>query len=221
MKRTVYFLLLFFISTSAALFPGIINKSNDLKHSDCKGEEFFSFQTVLSELSTPNIKKVDDFKLKDYNGKEYSLSNYKEAKAIVLIFISTQCPVSNGYNGRMAELYKEFKDKNIVFLGINSNKEETVDAIKKHAEEKGLNFPILKDEKNKIADQLEASFTPEVYVLNNKLELLYHGRIDDSRRQDEVKTQDLKNTLNEILNGKEVSVKNTKAFGCTIKRVEN
>jgi len=220
MKKNVFFLLLFFISASTAIFAAG-NKTDELKPSDCKGEEFFSFKTVLSELSTSKIKKIDDFKLKDYNEKEYSLSNFKDAKAVVLIFVSTQCPVSNAYNSRMEKLYETFKDKDVVFLGINSNKEETTDKIKKHAEEKGLSFPILKDEKNKIADQLEASFTPEVYVLNNKLELLYHGRIDDSRREDEVKTQDLKNTINEILKGKEVSVKTTKAFGCTIKRVQS
>lgn len=166
-------------------------------------------------------KKFDNFSLKDVNGKEYSLQYFKNSKAIVIIFVSTRCPVSNDYNSRMESLYKEYKDKGVAFIGINSNKEESVEEIKEHSKKNGLNFLILKDVRNKIADKFGASFTPEVYVLNSSFELLYHGRIDDSRKIKNVKQEDLKNGLNEILSGKEVTVKETKAFGCTIKRVQN
>lgn len=163
---------------------------------------------------------VSNFKLKDYNGKEHSLSDYKDSKFIVLMFVSVQCPVSNAYNSRMANIYENYKDKNIAFLGINSNKTESVESIKEHAEEHGLEFTILKDQKNIIADELDASVTPEIYVLNSKdFKILYHGRIDDSRNESNISSKDLEKALNEILNGKEVSNPRTKAFGCTIKRV--
>ena len=119
----------------------------------------------------------------------------------------------------MEALNKKFKDKGIVFLGINSNNTETVDDAIAHAKENGLTFTILKDPGNKVADQLKASFTPEVYVFDGKRELLYHGRIDDSRRGDNITSPDLQNALDSILAGKPVAVKETKAFGCTIKRV--
>ena len=61
--------------------------------------------------------------------------------------------------------------------------------------------------------------TPEIYVLSNKFEQLYHGRIDDSQRESEISTTDLKNALKEILEGKEVNTPETKAFGCSIKRI--
>ncbi|MCX7875086.1 MAG: redoxin domain-containing protein, partial [Melioribacteraceae bacterium] len=138
--------------------------------------------------------KVENFKLKDYNGKEFQLTDFKGAKAIVIMFIATQCPVSNDYNSRMAELYNEYKDKGISFIGINSNKQESVDEIKEHAAKNKLAFTILKDEKNVIADKFQASFTPEIYVLNNNFEILYHGRIDDSRKIENVKEKDLKRT---------------------------
>lgn len=165
------------------------------------------------------LDKVEDFTLTDYNGNKHSLSQYKDSKAIVVMFIATECPVSNAYNSRMEKLFKEFSEKGITFLGINSNKAESVSRIKEHAKENGLTFPILKDEKNIIADKFEASVTPEIYVLNGNFDVLYHGRIDNSKSESEVVTQDLKNALNEILSGKEVSKKETKAFGCTIKRV--
>jgi len=177
---------------------------------------------ILSVIACANYSstnKINNFTLQDYNGKEHSLSDYKDSKAIVVIFVATECPVSNAYNSRMEDLYKEYDQKDIAFLGINSNKAESVERIKEHAEDNGLTFTILKDKNNVIADEFDASFTPEVYVLNRKYEILYHGRIDNSKNEADVVTQDLKNALNEILAGKEVTTKSTKAFGCSIKRV--
>jgi peroxiredoxin len=163
--------------------------------------------------------RVENFKLKDYNGKEYSLSDFRNSKGVVIMFIATQCPVSNGYNDRMAKLYSDYKDKGIVFVGINSNKEESAQEVKAHAKEHNLNFLILKDTGNIVADKFGASVTPETYLLNKDYEILYHGRIDDNRRGDEIKTQDLRNALDQYLSGKKIGVTSTKAFGCSIKRV--
>lgn len=170
-------------------------------------------------LLAGELKKAENFSLKDFNGKIHSLTDYKNSKAIVLIFVSTQCPVSNAYNERMAKLYESYKSKNVAFLGINSNKAEQIEEIKKHSSENNLQFAILKDDNNVIADKFEASFTPEVYVLNSNLELVYHGRIDDNRKAVDVKVSDLNAALDEILAGKSVTNSKTKAFGCSIKRV--
>lgn len=175
------------------------------------------FTAVL--LASGSLKKVEDFTLEDYNGVKHSLSDYKESKAIVLMFISTQCPVSNAYNGRMVDLYKDYTPKSVAFVALNANKTESLAEVKEHAKKQGFDFPILKDVNNDIADRLEASFTPEIYVLNSNFELLYHGRIDDSQRQANISLRDLRQALDEILAGKPVSVTSTKAFGCTIKRV--
>jgi peroxiredoxin len=188
---------------------------------------FLCAAVLLSIALTPNnylknnarSDKFDGFTLNDYEGNKHSLSDYTESKAIVIMFIATKCPVSNDYNSRMEKVFNDYKDKEVTFLGINSNKTEDVSEIKNHAKDNGLTFTILKDEKNVIADKFEASYTPEIYVLNNEFELLYHGRIDNSRRESEVNTTDLRNALEEILSGKSVSNPETKAFGCTIKRI--
>ena len=163
--------------------------------------------------------KYEIFTLTDYEGNKHSLSDYTESKAIVIMFIATKCPVSNDYNSRMEKVFIDYKDKEVSFLGINSNKSEDISEIGIHAKDNQLTFTILKDEKNIIADKFDASFTPEIFVLSNDFELLYHGRIDDSRRESEVKATDLRNALDEILSGKSVSKPETKAFGCTIKRI--
>ena len=163
--------------------------------------------------------KYEIFTLTDYEGNKHSLSDYTESKAIVIMFIATKCPVSNDYNSRMEKVFNDYKDREVTFLGINSNKAEDVSEIGIHAKDNELTFTILKDEKNIIADIFEASYTPEIFVLSNDFELLYHGRIDDSRRESEVNATDLRNALDEILSGKSVSKAETKAFGCTIKRI--
>lgn len=179
----------------------------------------FIFSAHLNSLDL-DFKKYVNFALYDYNNKLHNLTDFTTSKAIVIMFISTQCPVSNDYNSRMAKIYSDYKDKNISFLGINSNKQESINEIKNHAKQNNLEFIILKDSNNVIADIFAASFTPEIFVLNNNFEQLYHGRIDDSRKIENVEINDLTNALDEILSGKDVKVKNTKAFGCSIKRVE-
>jgi peroxiredoxin len=165
-------------------------------------------------------KKVENFSLEDYSGKKHALADYSSSKAIVLMFIATQCPVSNAYNDRMVQLYKDYTGKKVTFVGINSNKQESADDIKNHAKEHGFEFPILKDWNNAIADKLGASVTPEIFVLDKNFNILYHGRIDDSRRESEVTSQDLRAALDAVLAGKEVAIEETKAFGCSIKRIK-
>ncbi len=171
-------------------------------------------------LKPTETSKVENFTLEDYNGVQHSLTDYKDSKAIVVMFIATQCPVSNSYNVRMNELYGKYHDNGITFIGINSNKGESVEEIKQHAEEHGFKFPILKDWKNVVADKFGATVTPEIYVLNRNLDILYHGRIDNSMKPANVTSHDLQNALDDILSSKPVAVTSTKAFGCTIKKVD-
>lgn len=171
-------------------------------------------------LAGEELKKVGNFTLDDYNGVKHSLTDFKSSKAIVLMFMATQCPVSNAYNDRIEALQKEYAPKGVTFIGINANKQEGVEEIKNHAKEHGFSFTILKDWNNVIADKLGASVTPEIYLLNPNFELLYHGRIDDSQRENKVASRDLRTALDLALSGKAVTVRETKAFGCSIKRVQ-
>ncbi len=166
------------------------------------------------------LEKVSDFTLTDFDGKSHTLSELNTSKAIVIMFISARCPVSNAYNERMNLLFKDYTAKGVSFFAINSNTQEDADELKDHAEENNFKFAVLKDPGNKVADAYDAQVTPEIYVVNAKLDLFYHGRIDNSRREDEVESKDLRNALDEILAGKSVNTPDTKAFGCSIKRVE-
>ncbi len=165
-------------------------------------------------------KPAPSFTLKDAEGREYSLRDFLSKKYTVVMFIATQCPISNDYNERMAALYDEYAPKEIAFVGINSNKQEDVEEIREHAAKNGFKFPVLKDWNNVVADEYGAQVTPEVFVLDGKATVLYHGRIDDSRNSSKIKTHDLREALDALLAGKAVARTETKAFGCTIKRVK-
>jgi len=181
------------------------------------------FSTLAIASSPKNMKigeSVPSFTLKNYDGKEFSLPKVlKENKFTVLMFISTECPVSNGYNERMEQLCATYSKKGIAVIGINANKAEDVKAIAEHSKKHGFEFPVLKDERNKVADLYGAQVTPETYVLNAGGKLVYHGRIDDSRNPEKVQSHDLADALDNLLAGKEVKLNEAKAFGCTIKRI--
>ena len=182
---------------------------------------FLSLSVFAGDLKSLKVgEESPSFTLKNYDGKEVGLNKVlKEHKFTVLMFISTQCPVSNGYNERMVKLNETFGGKGIAFIGINANKEEDVKAIAAHSKEHGFIFPVLKDEQNKIADAYGAQVTPETFVLNPQGKLLYHGRIDDSRNLAKVKSNDLADALEKLLAGKELTKTDLKAVGCSIKRV--
>ena len=161
---------------------------------------------------------IEDFTLPDVDNKDRSLKSLAGKNGTVLLFIAVQCPVSNAYNERMAKLAEDYQAKGIAIIGINSNVAEDAAAVKSHAAEHKLSFPILKDPGNKIADRLGAAVTPEAYFLDANNKLIYHGRIDNSRNAAQVESNDLRNALDAALAGKAVEKTEAKAFGCTIKR---
>ena len=173
-----------------------------------------------SEVPAPPAigSTIEDFTLPDVNGPDRSLQSLAGKNGTVLLFIAVQCPVSNAYNERMEQLAQDYKAKGINVVGINSNVAEDASAVKSHAAEHKLSFPILKDPGNKIADKLGASVTPEAYFIDAKSKLLYHGRIDNSRNAAQVESSDLRNALEQALSGKPVEKTEAKAFGCSIKR---
>lgn len=142
------------------------------------------------------------------------------SKAVVVVFDATRCPYAKGYKQRVAAMGKEYGAKGVTFVTVNSNKTEAAAEVAEDAKAHGFAFPVLKDEGNRVADLYGANKTPEVYVLSPAGTLLYRGRIDETHDDPKnVKSPDLRNALDAILSGKPVPAAETKAFGCTIKRV--
>jgi peroxiredoxin len=161
------------------------------------------------------------FSLTTLDGQAFTLAEAARShKAVVVMFIATQCPYSNAYNDRMRDMAAAYAKRGVLFVGINSNKTEPAEEVASHAKKHGFAFPLMKDPENKVADLYDARHTPEIYVVDSQGILRYHGRIDENYENPAgVTSPDLKNALEEMLAGKPVQKAETKAFGCSIKRV--
>lgn len=181
---------------------------------------FVNARTIVADVPAPPIigSTIADFTLPDTSGATHTLASLMGKNGAVLIFIATECPVSNAYNERMEKLAQDYKVRGIHVIGINANSTEPASRVKEHAAKNNLTFPILKDDGNKIADMLGATRTPEAYFLDAKNTLLYHGRIDNSRDVTQVNTSELRDALEATLSGKPVPKTTANAFGCSIKR---
>jgi peroxiredoxin len=177
--------------------------------------------TVALALAAPQAiqigQKADNFSLKDPAGIEHGL--FERPPATVVLFVATQCPVSNAYNERMAKLALKWAPQGVRFLAVNANSTESAAEVAAHAKEHGFPFPVVKDPGNKIADAWGALVTPESYVLDRDGTLRYHGRIDDSQDPSGVSHKDLDAAISAVIAGKAPAEARTRAFGCTIKRV--
>lgn len=170
---------------------------------------------VLSSAAQdfPVGSKITEISL---NGTAVSPS---KSVATVLIFVSTQCPISNSYNDRMNALYKEYSAKGIQFAFVNANANEPVSEIEEHAKANRFAFKVHKDTGNVLADKFGANVTPETFVFDNSGVLRYHGYIDDATNPARVQVHGLSKAIDAVVAGKPVEMKEARAFGCTIKRV--
>jgi peroxiredoxin len=165
-----------------------------------------------------------DFKnLLGVDGKKHSLSDYASSKVLVVIFSCNHCPYVQAYESRMVQLQKDFKDKGVQFVAINSNDdtgypEDSYDNMIKRAKEKNFNFPYLRDDTQEAAKAYGASHTPHIFVFDDKRRLAYTGKIDDNWQDPaQVKKQYLRDALTNLAQGKKPAEPETYAIGCTIK----
>jgi peroxiredoxin len=166
-------------------------------------------------------KPVPAFTLKDTADQAVSLADFKDKKAMVVVFVGTRCPINNLYMTRLKELAREFAKEPVQFLAINSNWQEAAE-VSKHAAKHALGFPVLRDEGNRAADLFGASRTPEAFVLDQKRVIRYQGRIDDQYginiQRPRPRRRDLAEAVREVLSGEKVSRPLTPVAGCFIAR---
>ncbi|MEO1836128.1 MAG: redoxin domain-containing protein [Akkermansiaceae bacterium] len=177
---------------------------------------------LASSLAGIFARSVEcEFSLPDASGHQVVLSDYKEPRAIVLFFMGTDCPLANLYLGELERLGRAYDEK-LQIIGINSNAEVSRETIAKHMVDYSVPFPVLQDVDAKVADQLGATRTAEVFLLDEKRSVRYHGRVDDrfgyTYKREEPRRRDLQKALDELLAGKEVSMKETTPAGCLITR---
>ncbi|EDY18673.1 Redoxin domain protein [Chthoniobacter flavus Ellin428] len=175
-----------------------------------------------------------DFSLPGIDGKTHTLAEYKDAKLLMIAFISNHCPSSHAAEGRMKQLIAEMKGKGFVFVAINPNNpkglsldelgyskyNDSFEDMQKYAKDQGFDFPYLYDgETQAVAHAYGCLATPHVFLFDAEHKLRYKGRFDDSEYADPstVKSPDARNAVEALLAGKEVPVAETKPHGCSTK----
>jgi len=186
----------------------------------------FSFCLSSSTRSLPigaTLPKTE-VKLKDISGKEITLSEIKKENGILVMFSCNTCPYVIGNQSRTKEINAYAIKNNIGVILLNANEGDrnngnSLEDMRSYAKAQGYTWPYAVDKNSELADAFGASRTPECYLFDKNNKLVYHGAIDDSPGDiGSVKRQHLKNAIDEMIAGKNISVKETRSVGCSIKR---
>ena len=167
-----------------------------------------------------------EVKMKDISGKEVSLKDAKTSKGLLVMFSCNTCPYVIKNQGRTNEAAKHALDNGIGVAILNSNEgkrdsDDSYDDMKAYGKEQGYNWYYLVDNNSALADAFGANRTPECFLFNAEGKLVYHGAIDDNPSDaSAVSRKHLVTAIDEMKSGKDISVKESKSVGCTIKRLK-
>ena len=173
----------------------------------------------------PLKTKAPNFDLLDVvSEKMYALDQLSSDKGTVIVFMCNHCPFVKYILNKLVEVAREYKEKGISFIAINSNDTIRFPAdnpahMKELAQENNFSFPYLYDETQEVAKSYQAACTPDFYVFDGNLECVYRGQFDDARPQTDtpVTGKDLKQALDCLLKGKPVPQDQKPSIGCNIK----
>jgi peroxiredoxin len=170
-----------------------------------------------------NMPKAD-VKMKDISGAEISIKEVKKENGVLVMFSCNTCPYVVKNQQRTAAMAQYAQENKVGIIILNSNEgqrddADSYEAMKSYAKEQGYKWHYAIDKNNELADAFGANRTPEVFLFNKDLKLVYHGAIDDNPSDAEnVKRHHLKEAITELAAGKEVSYKESRSVGCGIKR---
>jgi peroxiredoxin len=189
-------------------------------------------QPDLEHPVLPIGSPAPDFALTGVDGKIHTLSDYASAKILAIVFESNHCPVSQLYEGRIKQIYQDYKDKGVALVAINPNNAsairlnelawtdvtDSLAEMKIRVADRHNEWPYLYDgDTQAVALKFGAVATPHIFIFDQDRKLRYQGHIDDNQRPELVKSQDARNALDALLAGKPVPVETTRAFGCSTK----
>jgi peroxiredoxin len=166
--------------------------------------------------------EVPQFDLPGVDGQNHSLGSYADAAALVLVQSCNHCPYVQAWENRLSAIARDYAERGVRMVAVNSNDadnypEDSFEEMQKRASAQGFAFDYLYDEPQAVARELAAERTPEVFVFDRDRRLVYHGAIDDSRDEEGVSQQYLRDALDAVLSGQEPAVSETPAVGCTVK----
>lgn len=174
--------------------------------------------------------QAPDFSLINVDGTTVSLSDFKDAPALLVVFMCNHCPYVIHIADAFAQLASEYQQRGVAVVGISSNDvgnypQDSPEQMVHEAEQRGYTFPYLFDETQEVAQAYRAACTPDFYVFDKDQKLVYRGQMDDSRPKTDspkpITGADLRAALDAVLDGKSVSESQIPSLGCNIKWKED
>lgn len=179
-----------------------------------------SFETISINDKIPEI----DFELESVNKEWMTINSQLGDNGLLVIFTCNTCPFVVMWEDRYKLIEQIVEENNIGLVYINSNYkkrkgDDSFENMQKHAKKMDYQFPYLLDEKSKLANLFGAKTTPHIFLFNNKNTLVFKGAIDDNYKDiKEVEKFYLKDAIKQLTSGSEITISETKAVGCSIKR---
>ena len=168
--------------------------------------------------------KAPDFALPDTNGKIVRSADFEGAKALLVIFLCNHCPYVKHVADQLARITKEYMDRGVAVVGINSNDataypEDSPEKMREEVAVRGYRFPYLYDETQEVAKAYRAACTPDFFLFDAERKLVYRGQLDDSRPSNAlpVTGKDLTAAVDAVLAGKPIPTEQKPSLGCNIK----
>jgi peroxiredoxin len=158
----------------------------------------------VKDFTMPNIMSEEN--------KEITLSEFKDKKPVVLVFMAYTCPATWSYEGRLGKLVEEF-GKDVAFIGVRCNGSENNEAMRKYIESKNFTFPVVLDRKGQLSAYFDVKVTPTFILIDKAGKMRYWGNLDDNSEEKSVKNTYLKSAIQAVLNDKAVATKRTQVFG--------
>ena len=189
------------------------------------GVQILSTDTIFAAdpARVENSFAVESFRLPDIENQAVTVAASDDVRATVVCFLGTECPLAKLYASRLNRLSTMFHQQGVRFVGVNSNRQDSMDDLRSYSQKHQLTFPLLKDHQNVVADRFAAERTPEVFLLDQSFVVRYRGRIDDQYAPGFSKAKptrsDLKIAIERLLDGDVMTSSRTEAPGCIIGRV--
>lgn len=156
--------------------------------------------------------------LQGTDGKLHSASDYRDAQVLVVVFLCNKCPCARGYDGRLSQFVQKYGPRGVRLVAINANKgaTETMSAMQQRAKDGGYRFEYLQDTSQSVAKGFGALTTPHAFVLDANRRIVYAGAFDDNRIASKVTKNFVTDAVNDVLQGRAVTVTEGRNFGCAI-----
>jgi len=175
-----------------------------------------------SKVSLQTGDKAPDFELLGIDDKQHSLTNYKDYKGLLVIFMCNHCPYVKAKIEAIKEIHEKFKDR-IALVGINSNDsteypDDSFENMKIIAQEKEIKFDYLVDGDQEIAKKYGAVCTPDPFLFDSERRLVFHGKIDNAMKPEDTATEKtMISNIQRFLDGEKIEKDFDPSIGCSIK----